>query len=309
MIYANPSSLRQIAICFSLAGMIFTTSAADRPAIKVMLLTGQCSQYHNWQVSSVILKRHLDSAGIFNVETVTSPPKGADMSGFHPDFAKYDVVVMDYDGDDWPAATRKDFEKFVRNGGGLVSVHATDNAFPKWPAFNRMIGIGGWEGRTESAGVKVRWDHGSMMLDQTPGTAQHPPKHDFLVVTRSPDHPIMKGLPAEWLHADDELYSQLRGPAENLEVLATASADPAKHPNGTGQNEPMLMAIRFGKGRIFHTTLGHVGPRDNEATKSVNCVGFITTFLRGTEWAAMGKVTIPVPADFPGKDKTSVRKP
>jgi uncharacterized protein len=120
---------------------------------------------------------------------------------------------------------------------------------------------------------------------------------------------VMQGLPAEWLHANDELYSQLRGPAKNLEVLATASADPAKHRGGTGEQEPMLMAIQFGKGRIFHTTLGHVGPKDTELADSVNCVGFIATFQRGTEWAATGKVTQAVPRDFPLADKTSVRKP
>ena len=70
----------------------------------------------------------------------------------------------------------------------------------------------------------------------------------------------------------------------------------------------MLMAIRFGKGRIFHTTLGHVGPKDTAAPDSVNCVGFMATLQRGTEWAATGKVTIDIPADFPTADKSSARK-
>ena len=283
--------------------------AADQPKIKVMLLTGQCSQYHNWQVSSGVLKHILDEPGLFKVDAVQAPAKGADLTAFKPDFAKYQVVVLDYDGDDWPAATREAFGKFIADGGGLVAFHATDNAFPSWVEFNEMIGVGGWAGRTEKAGAKVRWRDGKIALDESPGTATHPARHDFLVVTRSPNHPIMKGLPAEWLHASDELYSQLRGPAKNLEVLATASADPAKQKNGTGENEPMLMAIRFGKGRIFHTTLGHVGPRDTAAPDSVNCVGFMATLQRGTEWAATGKVTQAVPRDFPLADKTSVRKP
>jgi hypothetical protein len=36
-------------------------------------------------------------------------------------------------------------------------------------------------------------------------------------------------------------------------------------------------------------------------------VSFQITFLRGAEWAATGKVTIPVPADMPGKDKPVIR--
>src|SRR5689334_12899658 len=141
-----------------------TTQAAE-PKVRVMLLTGQCNQYHNWALSSAILKRILEQPGLFTVTSVVTPPKGGDMSGFKPDFTAFDVVVMDYEGDDWPEPTRQAFAEFVRNGGGLVSFHATDNAFPKWTEFNEMIGVGGWEGRTAAAGPKVRWRDGKMVLD------------------------------------------------------------------------------------------------------------------------------------------------
>jgi type 1 glutamine amidotransferase len=197
----------------------------------------------------------------------------------------------------------------MRDGGGLVSFHATDNAFPKWTEFNEMIGVGGWGGRTAAAGPKVRWRDGKMVLDDSPGTAGHPPAHDYQITVRAPEHPVMRGLPEKWLHAHDELYSQLRGPAKHLEVLATALPDKSKFRDASGENEPVLMAIQFGKGRVFHTTLGHVGPKDVEPIAQMNCVGFILTLQRGTEWAASGKVTIPVPADFPTADKTSLRAP
>ena len=112
------------------------------------------------------------------------------------------------------------------------------------------------------------------MTCATPGNAMHPAKHDFLVVTRAPEHPVMKGLPAEWLQPSDEIYSQLRGPAKNLQILATASADPATMKNGTGENEPMFMTIQYGKGRVFHDTLAHVGPKDVAPVPSLNTVGF-----------------------------------
>jgi type 1 glutamine amidotransferase len=274
-----------------------------------MLLTGQCSQYHNWALSSVILKRLLDQPDVFTVSSMVTPPKGGDMSSFKPDFTQCDVVVMDYEGDDWPQTTQEAFAEFIRSGGGLVSFHATDNTFPKWTEFNEMIGVGGWGGRTTAVGPKVRWRDGQMVLDDSPGTASHPPSHDFQITVRAPEHPVMRGLPEKWMHAHDELYSQLRGPAKNLEVLATALADKSRFPNASGEHEPVLMAIRFGKGRIFHTTLGHVGPRDVEPIPQMNCVGFILTLQRGTEWAATGNVTLPVPADFPSADKTSLRAP
>ena len=109
----------------------------------------------------------------------------------------------------------------------------------------------------------------------------------------------MKGLPNSWLHAKDELYHGLRGPAENMTILATAFS--AKKFRGTERNEPMIMTLDYGKGRVFHTPMGH-------ADYSQECVGFITCFLRGTEWAATGKVTIAVPDDFPTADKESSRK-
>ena len=60
------------------------------------------------------------------------------------------------------------------------------------------------------------------------------------------------------------------------------------------------MVLSYGKGRIFHTVMGH-------DLAALNCVGFIATYQRGTEWAATGKVTQKVPADFPAADKPRTR--
>jgi hypothetical protein len=261
--------------------------------VHILLVTGQCSQYHDWPRSSATLARMLDDTGLFAVTTVMSPPAGGDMTAFHPDFAGHDAVVLDYEGDDWPEPTRQAFDDYLRGGGGLVVVHASDNAFPRWPAFQTMIGVGGWGGRDESWGPKVRWRDGGIALDRSPGLAAHPPIHEFEIVTRAPGHPIMRGLPPVRRHGRDELYCQLRGPARNLEVLATASADPARHPKATGEHEPVLMTIQYGEGRVFHTTLGHVGPVDTEPFPALTHPGFRITLQRGTEWAASGRVTQP----------------
>jgi type 1 glutamine amidotransferase len=108
------------------------------------------------------------------------------------------------------------------------------------------------------------------------------------------------------MQAHDELYSQLRGPAQHVTILATARADESMR-FGTGENEPMLMAIDYGDGRVFHTTLGHVSPRDTLPVATMSSVGFIVTLQRGTEWAATGQVTQTVPDDFPTADSISLR--
>jgi type 1 glutamine amidotransferase len=100
------------------------------------------------------------------------------------------------------------------------------------------------------------------------------------------------------MHQGDELYAQMRGPGKNMTVLATAFSDPANA--GSGRDEPQLMVLSFGKGRIFHTTFGH----DLVALSSVD---FVVTLQRGVEWAATGNVTQKVPATFPTADTVSYR--
>jgi type 1 glutamine amidotransferase len=112
---------------------------------------------------------------------------------------------------------------------------------------------------------------------------------EIVVITRSArdrEHPIMRGLPEVWMQAHDELYYHLRGPIGEMHVLATAQP-----PNG--EHAPILWTMQHGDGRVFVTTLGHHIP-------SVESLGFMTTLVRGMEWAATGQVTIPVPANFPG---------
>jgi type 1 glutamine amidotransferase len=292
--------------------------ASAQTPIKVLLVTGQSNRYHNWEVSSPIVKRQLEESGRFAVSVQTTPPKGTtpnqDMSSFAPKFADYQAVVLDYEGFEFSAPVKQALVDYIKSGGGLVVLHAADNAFPGWPEYNEMIGVGGWGGftpgyvgRTESAGPKIRWRVGRAVLDDaTPGTAQLPSPLVFLFTNRAVEHPIMKGLPAAWLHANDELYSNLRGPAKNVTVLATAVA-PTSMRNGTGENEPILMTIAYGKGRVFHDTLGHVGATQKEPIVGMNSVDYIVLLQRGTEWAATGSVTIPVPKDFPTADKTSIR--
>lgn len=266
--------------------------------IRVALIDGQNN--HDWRQTTPVLKKLLEEVGLFQVEVITTPPDHGDFKSFTPDFAKYQVVVLNYNGEDWPTSVKSDFERYMRNGGGFVSVHAADNAFPAWREYNLMIGIGGWGSRDETSGPLWYFREGKLVSDTRPGPAgSHGGRLPFKLINRDTQHPITKGLPAEWVHAGDELYNSLRGPGTNMTVLATAFADPRN--GGTGRDEPILMAISYGKGRVFHTAMGHDVP-------AMSCLGFITTFQRGVEWAATGNVTQLIPAAFPNATSVTVRQ-
>jgi uncharacterized protein len=288
--------IRIIALLVAALSFAAPTFAAEK--LKLLIVDGQNN--HNWKGTTPVMQRWLTESGRFTVDVATSPEKGKDMSGFKPKFADYNVVLSNYNGDEWPAETKQALVDYVKGGGGLAIIHAANNSFGNWPEYNRLIGLGGWGGRNEKHGPYVRFRDGKIVRDETPGAGgHHGRQHPFQVVVRDAEHPITAGLPTAWMHSQDELYDKLRGPAENMTVLATAFADPAT--GGSGEHEPMIFTIGFDEGRIFHTPMGH-------SPESMHCVGFITTLLRGCEWAATGKVTLTeVPKDFPTADKVSER--
>jgi len=273
--------------------LIFFPSCRKGTVYKTLIITGQSE--HDWKASSPVLKQLLDGSGMFSSEIMITPEKDGDMTTFNPDFSRYKLVVLDYSGDSWSERTNEKFVEYVKNGGGVVIYHGASISFPGWKEYNEMTGLGGWRERNEKAGPYVYYRRNELVTDTSAGIAgSHGERHDFEVRIRIADHPVTRDLPNRWMHGSDELYQQLRGPAKNMQVLATAFADTAF--DGTGRDEPTLMVIDYGKGRIFHTTLGHA---DVGGGPAMQCVGFIVTFLRGAEWAATGSVTQEVPYDFP----------
>ncbi|MDZ7608201.1 MAG: ThuA domain-containing protein [Cyclobacteriaceae bacterium] len=304
--------------------LLLVLSISAEAKWKVLIIDGQ-NNHEVWPKSTIMMKQYLEETGLFEVtinrsmftwkaqrekdflplagvgetQDLEKPKTDPD---FSPDFDQYDVVVSNFGwmAADWPENTQKKLEAYMKAGGGFVSVHAADNSFPTWEAYNLMIGLGGWGDRNEKDGPYVYYSNeGKLVTDNSPGSAgAHGPQNEVSITVREANHPITKGMPLKWLTTQDECYAKLRGPAKKMTILATGKDMSGKAP--TDRDEPMLMVIKYGKGRVFHTTLGH-------DDYSIESVGFIVSFLRGVEWAATGKVTQAIPADFPTAKKSTNR--
>ncbi|HEY8932580.1 MAG TPA: ThuA domain-containing protein [Rariglobus sp.] len=280
--------------------------ATPNDKIPVLIIDGQNN--HDWVRATAILREILTNSGLFTVDVSTTPDRTAPpeaWTAWRPDFAKYRVVVSNFNSGHqpkaprWPAEVETAFERYVRDGGGFVSYHAANNAFLQWPAYNEMIGLG-WRDKTFGPSLIVGSDRTVVTIPAGQGRgAGHGPEHDFVVTVLNTEHPITRGLPPTWFHPHEQLTHGQHGPAKNLTVLDYA------YSKDTQENEPMDWTVAYGKGRVFTTMLGHLW-KDGPDT-ALRCVGFQTLFLRGTEWAATGRVTQPVPPDFPAPTAPSLR--
>jgi len=236
-----------------------------------------------------------------------------DWDKWSPKFSAYAVIVNNYNGPEWGAAMKDAFTDFVVKGGGLVNVHAANNSFTGWDNFNEMICCG-WRGATFGQRIAVNDATGKAVAVaeadekiKTKGFGSgHGPKHAFTLKARDAAHPLMQGIPTEWLHASDELYHRMRGSPDHMEVLESSFS--SEKFGGTEMHEPMVWWAKFGEGRVVTTSMGHLWAGD-KSFDALHCVGFQTILARSTEWAATGKVTIALPEGFPTKDQTSVIEP
>jgi len=237
--------------------------------IRLLILSG--ANNHNWKATTPVLKKMFEDSGRFAVDVTEDVPA---LTG--ADFAKYDALVCNYTtypnilGHRWPAATEQAFLDYIAAGHGFVLFHAASTAWNDWPEFTDLIGMT-WQ----------RDAHGKNI-------SGHGAQHSFAVTIVDKEHPVTQGM-KDFQHVKDELYHRLLK-HNTAHVLATAFSDKAK--GGSGADEPMVVVTELGKGRVFHTAMGH-------DPNPMAGVAFQTLMLRGTEWAATGKVTIPIPTDWP----------
>ncbi len=96
---------RYISIILAAILVALMAACTSTEKIKTLIVTGQGEDNLVWMTRTQAVQQILDETGLFATKILVSPPKGQDMSQFNPDFSKYDLVVIDYEGDAWPEKT------------------------------------------------------------------------------------------------------------------------------------------------------------------------------------------------------------
>ncbi len=233
--------------------------SAQEP-IEVLIVSG--ANNHDWRWTTPSLQSMLTESGKFNVTITYDPAKDlADAKAL----SSYATVLLDYNGPRWGQAAEQTFLKAVNAGLGVSVIHAANNAFPGWTEYEQLVGH--------------LWRKGT----------GHGRFHEFGLRVLDYSHPITATMP-DFVDHPDELYHRLvrvEGPARDVIGVSHSS----KESGGTGVDEPMIIVGTYGKGRMFHTPLAHVWERQEHTKVSHADPQLRSLIVRGTEWAATGKVT------------------
>ena len=230
--------------------------------IPLLLITG--ANNHDWKWTSRNLAKVLEESGRFRVTITTKP---AETLVRPEEITKYAAFVLDYNGPRWGEAAESAFLDAVSKGMGVSVIHAANNSFPGWVQYEKLVAL--------------CWRKGT----------GHGRFHPFAVHVTDRDHPITKDM-VDLRNHPDELYHRLV-PMHGTDYRVLATAHSSKKSGGTGKDEPMIVVKQYGKGRIFHTPLGHVWTNVPGSRASFADPQFRHLVCRGTEWAATGKVTLP----------------
>jgi type 1 glutamine amidotransferase len=280
--YRPPETVQRVAI---------PVNPAEK-RLKVLIISGRNSYEHDWTGVNNLLRTLMHDSKRFDVRVTEDFDHGtlAMLKG-------YDVVLLNYSSrwnyadatqQVWSEDAFRALYQYVREGGGLVAYHSSFTWGRDIPEYKRLIGAA-----------------------MEPGSSRRAPPGAFPVQLVDREHPITRGMREFVWTYNDDMYTNMSFASDaKIHILATARDAAASYdPKLTGPNPPAaytpakLRAMKgidadhpqvwtadYGKGRVFSITLGH-----DEV--SLHFQPLQTLILRGTEWAATGAVTLPVPPE------------
>ena len=277
--------------------------AQIKEPIRVLIVDGYSN--HDWKQTTKVTKWILEESGLFKVDVFTMPTDTLSQLESQPTFKRYALVIQNTNNIHnpslrWPRQAELELERFVKDGGGLYILHSANNAYPHWGEYDKMIALG-W--RPQSSGYAVEIDSNRTIVRLPPGEGRgtrHGNRFNAIIQILN-RHPINKNYPDKWQTVNAEVYSFPRGPAENLTVLSYAYDSTDTH-----RMWPVEWIITYGRGRVYNSSMGHLWSGEVYPA-SYRCIGYQTTVIRAAEWLATGKVTYPVPRNFPKEDSPGLR--
>ena len=274
--------------------------------IPVLIVDGFSN--HQWDKNTEYLQMILESSGKFEVRVSTCPNPETNISeweNWNPDFNHYPVIIQTCnnifkeDELQWPDLVKKSLENYINEGGGVYMYHGATNAFKNWPAYNQMIGLG-WRNKDFGAAVTINKNEQIEIIPKGEGENTGHGKRRDVLITRIGNHPVHTGMPKAWMAADIEVYRYARGTVENLEVISYAKDQK------TGLNFPMEWVVRFGNGKVYSATYGHLW-KNQVWPPGMRCAAFQQTLVRALQWLSGNGVDRHVESDFPTNENIVLR--
>ena len=271
--------------------------------IPVLIVDGFSN--HDWKQTTNVTKWILEQSGRFKIDITTIPADSLERATWLPKFDKYAVIIQNTNNIHdprlrWPSLAELALETYVRKGGGLYILHSANNAFPHWKEYDKMIGLG-WRPNTVGYALEIGPEKNIIRVPPSHGMGTGHGDRFNAVINILSRHPINKNYPEQWQTTNSEVYYFPRGPAENLTVLSYAYDSTSTH-----KMWPVEWVVSYGKGRVYNSSMGHLWKGETYPS-AYRCVGYQTTVVRAAEWLATGKVTYPVPENFPTKDSPSLK--
>jgi type 1 glutamine amidotransferase len=130
---------------------------------------------------------------------------------------------------------RANLLEYVRNGGGIVGLHAATDGFFEWPEFGEMMGA---------------------------YFVSHPWNEEVTLRVEEPEHPLTAAFPSTRYVVADEIY-QFRKPYSRTRLRVLVSLDTASldlERDGVERSDgdfAVAWVRREGSGRVFYSSLGH----------------------------------------------------
>ncbi len=226
--------------------------AADAKPLKVLMVTGGCC--HDYEHQKLILAEGISARA--NVEFTVVHEEGKDK-------ADKSHKISIYEKEDWA----KGFDCVLHNEcfGAVV-----DDAFVERIAKAHMDGVPAVMLHCSTHSYRMaKTDEWRKCIGQK--SMSHEKSHDLTVKNISPEHPVMKGFPAEWLDKADELYKN--------EILFDHFVPLAKAwGQETKKDHNVIWVNTYGKAKVFGTTLGHTNDTMSDPV-------YLNLVTRGLLWA------------------------